>query len=77
MSPVIIPEKQPISVDQAAIALGIGRGSAYRAVHDGTLPTVRIGRRLLVPRQALERMLAGGVADEAQREQEPTEAVTR
>ena len=57
MSTITIPEPQTVSVDQAAIALGISRGSAYRAAHDGTLPTVRIGRRLLVQRAALERLL--------------------
>ena len=77
MSTIAIPEPQTVSVDQAAIALGIGRGTAYRAVHDGTLPTVRIGRRLLVPRVALERLLAGEAASEEARQAEPVEAVSR
>jgi excisionase family DNA binding protein len=39
--------------------LRLSRCAAYAAAESGALPTVRIGRRLLVPRVALERMLAG------------------
>ena len=77
MSTIAIPQPQTVSVDQAAIALGIGRGTAYRAAHDGTLPTVRIGRRLLVPRVALERLLAGESANEGVEDREPVEAGAR
>jgi excisionase family DNA binding protein len=38
-----------MTVDQAAAALGVSRGTAYEAVKTGQLPTVRIGRRVLVP----------------------------
>jgi excisionase family DNA binding protein len=44
-----------ISVREAAQLLGIGRDSAYALVRERRLPTIRIGRRLLVPRGALER----------------------
>ena len=46
-----------MTVEEAAKALGISRTLAYEAVRTGQLPTVRIGRRLLVPRAALERLL--------------------
>ena len=46
-----------ISVEQAAKELGIGRNFAYELARTGRLPVVRLGRRLLVPRAALERML--------------------
>ncbi|GAF89970.1 unnamed protein product, partial [marine sediment metagenome] len=29
----------------------------YQAARDGGIPTIRIGRRLLVPRRALEKLL--------------------
>ena len=51
-------ERQTYSVEEAARILGVGRQSAYTAVRDGTLPAIRVGRRLVVPRAALERMLA-------------------
>lgn len=45
------------TVPEAGQALGISRQSAYQAARTGELPTVKIGRRLLVPRRALETML--------------------
>ena len=46
-----------ISVEQAGELLGVSRRSAYRAVARGEIPTVRVGRRLLVPTQRLLDML--------------------
>jgi len=48
------------TIPEAARELGISRNSAYEAAARGDLPTVRIGRRILVPAAALERMLDGG-----------------
>jgi excisionase family DNA binding protein len=55
-------ERQTLTVEEAAALLGIGRNSAYQAVASGQLPVLRIGRRLLVPRAALERLLADAQA---------------
>lgn len=52
-----------LSVEQAAEVLGISRRSAYRAVERGDLPTLRLGRRLLVPTARLLAML--GVEQQA------------
>ena len=49
-----------LTVEEAAVLLRIGRQSAYQAVRAGEIPTIRVGRRLLVPRARLERMLGGG-----------------
>ena len=46
------------TVEEAAKVLCIGRSTAYEGARSGDLPTIRIGRRLLVPRAALERKLA-------------------
>ncbi len=46
------------TVEEAAEMLGISRTFAYEAVRRGELPAIRIGRRLLVPRAALVRLLA-------------------
>ena len=37
--------------------LGLSRCSAYAAAKSGSIPTVRVGRRLIVPRLALEKLL--------------------
>ncbi len=51
-------KRKTLTVPEAAQTLGIGRSAAYEAARTGEIPTVRIGRRLLVPVAALERMLA-------------------
>ena len=55
-------DKLTVTVEEAARLLGIGRNSAYEAVRRGEIPAIRIGKRFVVPRVALERMLsdAGG-----------------
>jgi len=50
-------ERLTITVDEAATRLGLSRNGAYEAVRRGEIPSLRIGRRVLVPRAALERML--------------------
>jgi excisionase family DNA binding protein len=44
-------------IDQVAQLLGIGRNHAYEAAKRGEIPTIRIGKRLLVPKIAFDRML--------------------
>jgi excisionase family DNA binding protein len=53
-------QKDPtvFTVDEVAKLLRIGRISAYQAIQRGDVPSIRIGRRILVPRLALEQMLA-------------------
>ena len=46
-----------MTVEEAARLLGISRGAAYRAAAAGQIPTIRIGRRLLVPTARLLEML--------------------
>ena len=48
-------ERQTYTIDEAAKILGVCRAVAYRK---GVLPTVQIAGRRLVPKRALERMLA-------------------
>jgi excisionase family DNA binding protein len=47
-----------ITVPEAAQQLGISRNGAYEAAKRGEIPTVKIGRRLLVPREAVDRIIA-------------------
>ena len=54
--------KATLSIEEAAKALGIGRNQAYEAAHRGDIPIIKIGKRLLVPRAAFERMLNGEVS---------------
>jgi excisionase family DNA binding protein len=51
-------ERRVMTLGEAAAILRISRGSAYEAAKRKEIPTIRIGRRLLVPAAALERMLS-------------------
>ena len=53
------PERRVVTLDETARILRISRASAYEAARRKEIPTIRIGRRWLVPLAALERMLAG------------------
>ena len=48
-----------MTVEECAKALGISRNSAYNLVAEGRLPHLRLGRRLVIPRVALDRLLKG------------------
>ena len=50
-------ERLTFTVVEAATLLGIGRNSAYEAIKAGILPSVQIGKRILIPRAALEQFL--------------------
>ena len=49
--------KLTLSIEEAAKILGIGRNLCYDRVKTGEIPVIKIGRRLLVPRRALEKLL--------------------
>lgn len=53
------PTSSTLSVADAARILGISRNHAYKAVARGEIPSIRIGGKILVPRQALREMLLG------------------
>jgi len=59
-------EKKVITVVEAGRQLGLGRNASYEAAKRGEIPTVRIGRRLLVPRDAVDRLLERAQAQERQ-----------
>ena len=46
-----------LSVEQTARVLGISRGLAYQMAREGKIPTLRFGKRIVVPRKAIERLL--------------------
>ena len=49
--------RRTITIPEVAKLLGIGRNQAYEAARRGEIPVIKIGKRLLVPLVALERML--------------------
>ncbi|MEW6475355.1 MAG: helix-turn-helix domain-containing protein [Actinomycetota bacterium] len=53
-----------LTVAEAATALGISRAHAYELVARHELPAVRLGRRIVVPRRALEQLINGDSDDD-------------
>jgi excisionase family DNA binding protein len=59
--------RQPLvyRVEEVAELLGCGRSTVYDAIHRGEIPALRLGRRVLVSKVALEELLnASRPADE-------------
>ncbi|MGH9030524.1 MAG: helix-turn-helix domain-containing protein [Acidimicrobiia bacterium] len=54
-----------LKVEEAARLLGISRSHAYDLVRDGVIPALRLGRRIVVPRRAIDAMLDGETPESA------------
>lgn len=54
---IALLESPTVTIETTARVLNVGRSSAYAAAAAGEIPTIRVGRRLLVPSAALRRML--------------------
>ncbi len=50
-------ESLVLDVPEVGRLLNLSRTTAYILAAQGVIPTIRLGKRLLVPRVALERML--------------------
>ena len=56
-SAVTTDQRRVWSVDEAAVILGISRAHAYELVARNDLPHVRLGRRILIPVDAVDELL--------------------
>lgn len=57
-------EKLTYTVEEAGHRLGISRGLAYTLVKTGQIPSLQLGRRIVVPKAALDRMLRPATPDD-------------
>jgi excisionase family DNA binding protein len=48
------------NIEEVGRLLGIGRNQAYEAARRGDFPTIKIGKRLLVPKATFDRLLENG-----------------
>jgi len=53
-------QPEVLRVEEAGAMLGLSRLAAYRAVKRGEIPALRFGRRLVVSKVAIDRMLQIG-----------------
>jgi excisionase family DNA binding protein len=63
------------SVEETAQLLGIGKTLAYELVVTNRLPVVRLGRRVLVPRTALEEFIDAATEQPRDRREDAAPAV--
>jgi excisionase family DNA binding protein len=59
-----------VSVPEAARLLGVGTTFGWAMVRSGELPSVKLGRRVLVPRAALDRLASAHDPDNHDHEPE-------
>jgi len=57
MIPMDNTDRLTFTVDETRRKLGLSRGLIYQAIHQGQIPHIRIGKRILIPRAALEKFL--------------------
>ena len=50
---------------EVAVMLGLSASTLVLRIKDGTIPSLKIGNRRLIPRAALETLLAGTTGPEA------------
>ncbi|MDP6736707.1 MAG: helix-turn-helix domain-containing protein [Nitrospinaceae bacterium] len=57
--------KQTITVRELSKVLGVSLSKAYEAVHSGSVPSIKIGKRIVIPVPALNTLLSEGRKGEA------------
>ena len=64
-------ERLTYTIPEAAQAIGIGKSILYRLINDGELRTIRLGKRVLIPRASILELLGmsavASTAEEAPR----------
>jgi excisionase family DNA binding protein len=66
---MVTDERLTYSVRETAQVLGLSRNSVYQGCLKGEIPSIRIGKRILIPKARLERLLGNSEA----RSGEPSE----
>lgn len=59
-------ERRTYTVEDVGRVLGIGRNSMYKAVERGDVRCIRIGKRIVIPKAEVERLLHGGMGSDGQ-----------
>ncbi|MFC2024462.1 helix-turn-helix domain-containing protein [Chloroflexota bacterium] len=52
-------ERLTYTVSEVARLLGLSRNSAYQGIVTGEIPHIKVGKRILIPCLAFQRMLEG------------------
>ena len=46
--------------EQLRIELGVSRATVYKGLRAGTIPSIRLGKRYIIPRAAIQKWLESG-----------------
>lgn len=57
ITPINSPPQVLSVPDAGRVYFKLGRNASYEAAHRGDIPTIRIGRKLVVPIRAMEKLL--------------------
>lgn len=63
-SPRVEPSQtapQTLSVEEAAQRLGISRSTAYECVRNGSIPSLRFRRRIVIPAVVIDQLLGSAL----------------
>lgn len=52
-------KRQTYTVDEVAGVLGVSRSVAYTQVREGAIPSIRLGKRWIIPKSRFDAWLAG------------------
>lgn len=52
-------QRMTLTVEEAARLLGVSRALAYELVRDGEIPSLRLRRRIVIPRTVIDALLRG------------------
>lgn len=54
------------SVHELAATINLSRAKTYEALRSGVIPSIRVGRRFIIPRAAIQRWLENcGISEQA------------
>lgn len=56
---VLMNDKQVYTVEEVAEILGVSRNTAYEGIKTNAIPHLKLGRRIVIPVQALNSLLSG------------------
>lgn len=54
--PASLPDKRAYSIAESAIRLSVSTATVRRLISDGTIRTIRLGRRVLIPVKIVEQL---------------------
>ena len=52
-------EAAVLNAEELVPILRVSRPTVYKYLREGTIPSVKVGRRILIPQKALDQFLAG------------------